>query len=188
MTQGPPDSNRPRPVHRDFAGREVTRPGPHVDDLDATAEDGAPDSGTFRRELTPVESAHDVRLARVEAATTRIEMALAQGHDLPDTEWARRHDVTVAGLADRVAVCEREREARGKWTVVIKWAKGIGSGGVLAALLWAITALGDRGKAQRDAEIQRETVRRLVDDVTRLREAWIADHALLEQHLRSYHP
>lgn len=183
-----PDSNRPRPVHRDYAGREPTRPGPHVDDLDATTEDAAPDSGAFRREMTPVEHSHEIRLSRVEVRTVEIESALARRSELPDTEWAKRHDAIVAGLADRVAVCEREREARSRWAAVIKWAKGIGSGGVLAALVWAVSALGDRGKSQRDAEIQRETVRRLVDDMTRLREAWIADHALLEQHLRSYHP
>ena len=179
-----PDSGRPRPVHRDFTGREATRPGPHVEDLEAT-DDERP--APFVRECTPVD-ALDVRLSRVEVRTVEIESALSRRSELPDTEWALRHDATVADLGRRVAVCEREREARSRWAAAIKWAKGIGSGGVLAALVWAITALGDRGKSQRDAEIQRETVRRLVDDMTRLREAWIADHALLEQHLRSDHP
>jgi hypothetical protein len=178
----PPDR---RPPHRDFAGRETTRPGPHVDDLAATVDetDGPPDSGSgrvrdFGRELTPVDH-HEIRLGRVEASLVRLETERAQGDHLPDTEWAAKIDGRIADLARRVEVCEREREARTRWAPVIKWARGIGGGGVLGALLWASAQLADSGAAAEAARRDRESLRGVVEDVRRLQLESAADHARL---------
>jgi hypothetical protein len=178
----PPDR---RPPHRDFAGRETTRPGPHVDDLAATVDetDGPPDSGSgrvrdFARELTPVDH-HEIRLGRVEASLVRLETERAQGDHLPDTEWAAKIDGRIADLARRVEVCEREREARTRWAPVIKWARGIGGGGVLGALLWASAQLADSGAAAEAARRDRESLRNVVEDVRRLQLDYAADHARL---------
>lgn len=167
-----PDSNRPRPVHRDYAGRESTRPGPHVDDLDATEDE------QFRREFTPVD-ALDVRLSRVEVRTVEIESTLARRSELPDTEWAQRHDATVADLKRRVAVCEEEREARTRWAPIIKWAKGIGAGGAVAVVLWAGKQVADSGAAAESSRRDRESLRTVVKDVRDLQLEFAADHARL---------
>jgi hypothetical protein len=178
----PPDRRQP---HRDFAGRETTRPGPHVDDLAATVDetDAPPDSGSgrvrdFGRELTPVDH-HEIRLGRVEASLVRLETERAQGDHLPDTEWAAKIDGRIADLARRVEVCEREREARTRWAPVIKWARGIGGGGVLGALLWASAQLADSGAAAEAARRDRESLRGVVEDVRRLQLESAADHARL---------
>lgn len=178
----PPDR---RPPHRDFAGRETTRPGPHVDDLSVTVDetDAPPDSGSgrvrdFGRELTPVDH-HEIRLGRVEASLVRLETERAQGDHLPDTEWARKIDGRIADLARRVEVCEREREARTRWAPVIKWARGLGGGGVLGALLWASAQLADSGAAAEAARRDRESLRNVVEDVRRLQLESAADHARL---------
>lgn len=171
----PPDRRQP---HRDFAGRETTRPGTHVDDLAATVDetDGPPDSGSGR--LTPVDH-HEIRLGRVEASLVRLETERAQGDHLPDTEWARRIDGRIADLARRVEVCEREREARNRWAPVIKWAKGIGGGAIFAGLLWAAAQLADSGAAAEAARRDRESLRGVVEDVRRLQLESAADHARL---------
>jgi hypothetical protein len=178
----PPDRRQP---HRDFAGRETTRPGPHVDDLSVTVDetDAPPDSGSgrvrdFGRELTPVDH-HEIRLGRVEAALVRLETERAQEAHLPDTEWAAKIDGRIADLARRVEVCEREREARTRWAPVIKWARGIGGGGVLGALLWASAQLADSGAAAEAARRDRESLRGVVEDVRRLQLESAADHARL---------
>jgi hypothetical protein len=178
----PPDRRQP---HRDFAGRETTRPGPHVDDLSVTVDetDAPPDSGSgrvrdFGRELTPVDH-HEIRLGRVEASLVRLETERAQGDHLPDTEWAAKIDGRIADLARRVEVCEREREARNRWAPVIKWARGIGGGGVLGALLWASAQLADSGAAAEAARRDRESLRNVVEDVRRLQLDYAADHARL---------
>lgn len=178
----PPDR---RPPHRDFACRETTSPGPHVDDLAATVDetDGPPDSGSgrvrdFARELTPVDH-HEIRLGRVEASLVRLETERAQADHLPDTEWAAKIDGRIADLARRVEVCEREREARTKWAPVIKWARGLGGGGVLGALLWASAQLADSGAAAEAARRDRESLRGVVEDVRRLQLESAADHARL---------
>ncbi len=178
----PPDR---RPPHRDFACRETTRPGLHVDDLAATVDetDGPPDSGSgrvrdFGRELTPVDH-HEIRLGRVEASLVRLETERAQADHLPDTEWAAKIDGRIADLARRVEVCEREREARTKWAPVVKWARGLGGGGVLGALLWASAQLADSGAAAEAARRDRESLRNIVEDVRRLQLDYAADHARL---------
>lgn len=178
----PPDR---RPPHHDFAGRETTRPGLHVDDLAATVDetDGPPDSGSgrvrdFGRELKPVDH-HEIRLCRVEASLVRLETERAQETHLPDTEWAAKIDGRIADLARRVEVCEREREARTKWAPVIKWARGLGGGGVLGALLWASAQLADSGAAAEAARRDRESLRSVVEDVRRLQLESAADHARL---------
>lgn len=172
----PPDRRQP---HRDFAGRETTRPGPHVDDLAATVDetDGPPDSGSGRV-LTPVDH-HEIRLGRVEAALVRLETERAQEAHLPDTEWAARIDGRIADLARRVEVCEREREARTKWAPLIRWAKGIGGGAIFAGLLWASAQLSDSGAAAEAARRDRESLRNVVEDVRRLQLDYAADHARL---------
>lgn len=179
----PPDRRQP---HRDFAGRETTRPGPHVDDVSAAIDeaDAPPDSGSgrvrdFARDLTPVELATDIRLARVEAAVIGLEARAGERDGLPDTEWARKIDVRLTDLARRVEVCEREREARTRWAPVIKWARGIGGGGVLGALLWASAQLADSGAAAEAARRDRESLRNVVEDVRRLQLDYAADHARL---------
>lgn len=170
----PPDRRQP---HRDF-GRETTRPGPRVDDLAATVDetDGPPDSGSGR--LTPVDH-HEIRLGRVEALASRLEIDNARRDNLPDTEWAAKIDGRIADLARRVEVCEREREARNRWAPVIKWARGIGGGGVLGALLWASAQLADSGAAAEAARRDRESLRNVVEDVRRLQLDYAADHARL---------
>ena len=179
----PPDR---RPPHHDFAGRETTRPGAHVDDLAATVDeaDAPPDSGSgrvrdFARELTPVEHSHEIRLGRVEALASRLEIDNARRDNLPDTEWAAKIDGRIADLARRVEVCEREREARTKWAPVVKWARGLGGGGVLGALLWASAQLADSGAAAEAARRDRESLRGVVEDVRRLQLESAADHARL---------
>jgi len=171
----PPDRRQP---HRDFTCRETTRPGPHVDDLSVTVDetDGPPDSGSGR--LTPVDH-HEIRLGRVEASLVRLETERAQEAHLPDTEWAAKIDGRIADLARRVEVCEREREARNRWAPVIKWARGIGGGGVLGALLWASAQLADSGAAAEAARRDRESLRNVVEDVRRLQLDYAADHARL---------
>ena len=171
-----PDSGRPRPVHRDFTGREATRPGPHVEDLEAT-DDERP--APFVRECTPVD-ALDVRLSRVEVRTVEIESALSRRSELPDTEWALRHDATVADLGRRVAVCEEERAARTRWAPVIKWAKGIGAGSAVAVVLWAGKQVADSGAAAESSRRDRESLRAVVDDVRKLQLEFAADHARLQ--------
>ena len=178
----PPDRRQP---HRDFAGRETTRPGPHVDDLSVTVDetDGPPDSGSgrvrdFGRELTPVDH-HEIRLGRVEASLVRLETERAQEAHLPDTEWARKIDGRIDDLGRRVEVCEREREARTRWAPVVKWAKGIGGGAIFAGLLWAAAQLADSGAAAEAARRDRESLRGVVEDVRRLQLDYAADHARL---------
>lgn len=174
-----------RPPHTDYAGRSVTSPGR---DLDAT-DDDAPDSGSgrFGRELTPVEHSHEIRLARVEAATVRIETSYEARGAMPDTAWAMRVDSRFDDLAARVKVCEDERDRRNRWAPVVKWAKGIGGGAVVTALVWAVMQIGAHGRSQRDSEIQADTIRTLVRDVRQMQLDFAADHALLFQHLRPDH-
>ena len=177
-----PDSNRPRPVHRDYAGREPTRPGPHVDDLEATD-----DERSFPREFTFVD-AITIRVATLEAESQRHAALLAETSTAAASrEWTQMRADVAQAKAD-AALCRAAEDRRLKWArpaVILKW---IGGGGITGALVWAVVAIGDAGAARRDAEIQREAVRRLVEEFRQLREAWIADHALLEMHLRSHHP
>lgn len=184
MTRDPDSGSGRPPGHRDWS-RVPTRPGPHVDPLDAT-EDDPPDSGSgrFGRELTPVEHAHEIRLARVEAATVRIETAYEGRGALPDTEWARRADARIDDVAARIKVCEDERDRRTRWAPVIKWAKGVGAGGVVTALVWAVVKIGDAGAAREGAARDAQIMRALVDDVRQMQLDFAADHALLYQHLR----
>ena len=175
-----PDSNRPRPVHRDYAGRESTRPGPHVDDLEATD-----DERSFPREFTPVD-AITIRVATLEAESQRHAALLAETSTAAASrEWTQMRADVAQAKAD-AALCRAAEDRRIKWArplVVFRW---VGGSSVFAALVWAVVAIGDAGAARRDAEIQRAEVRRLVDELKGLREAWIADHALLDLHLRNH--
>lgn len=173
MSREPPDSGKGR--HRDYSGREVTRPGVHVQTLDDTVD-----------ELTPVEHLAG-KVATVEGVTADLAMTLAERYEMPSTEaWSRlvermnAADRDRTAMSARVEVCEAERAHRAKWARVWTWAKGVGGGGVVAALVWAVTAVGDAGAsreaAARDAAIQRQ----LVDDVRALREATAADRALIQ--------
>jgi len=160
------------PGHRDFAGREITRPGPHVDPLDATEDD-------FPGPLTPVEHLqHEV--AQVKAAVIDHGATLAERYTMPHAEAWKRLEDRIAASEDRLKVCELERERRGRWTLILKWVKGIGAGGLAAALVWAVTMIGDAGAAREAAARDKATARQVHDDVRTLREQFAADHALLQ--------
>lgn len=173
-----------RPPHTDYAGRSVTSPGR---DLDAT-DDDAPDSGSgrFGREFTPVD-ALGVRLAAVEAATIRHDAQLAEASTAAASrEWQQmRADIEQAKADARL--CREQQERSQRWAPVVKWAKGIGGGAVVTALVWAVTQIGAHGRSTRDAEIQADTIRTLVRDVRQMQLDFAADHALLFQHLRPDH-
>lgn len=100
---GPPDSKPPRRrEHRDFAGRDTTRPGPHVD-LDATDDDFAPAP-------TPVDALTDAALDVGDAARTLAAHAISRAESermrarLADLEtWRKDTDawrLKLTGVAD----------------------------------------------------------------------------------------
>lgn len=154
--------------HVDWAGREVSRPGAPVDELAATHDD-------FRDEPTPIREFHrlEQRVANVEAVAIEARLRVEQADSLPSTEWAQR-------IEARVKVCEDERADRAKWAWIWKWAKGIGTGGVLTALAWAVMTIGNQGAARESARRDADILHRLIDDVRALRESTAADHALIQ--------
>jgi hypothetical protein len=183
------DTNR-LPGHRDFAGREITKPGPHVDPLGATEDD-------FPGPLTPVEHLqHEV--AQVKAAVIDQGATLAERYTLPHTEaWQRLvADIAEAraiaeAAAARAKICDLDRERRGKLAVVWKWAKGLGLGGIGTALVWAVVMIGDAGANREAARADKAAARKVIDDLdllrvqvdnqfSDLREKFAADHALLQ--------
>ena len=160
------------PGYQDYAGRETTRPGPHVDPLDAT-EDGFPGP------LTPVEHLqHEV--AQVRAAVIDHGATLAERYALPHTEAWRRLEADLAAVAERVKVCEVEREKRGRWTLIVKWAKGVGAGSVVMALVWAVAMIGDAGAAREASKRDKATAERVIEDVRGLRESFAALEARVQ--------
>ena len=176
-----PDSGSGR-AHRDYAGRSIPSPGPGRD-LDATDDDAAPDSGRFGREFTPVD-ALGVRIASLEAVAIRHDAQLAESATVQASrEWQQMRTDVDRALAD-ARLCREQQERAQRWAPAVRWIKGIGGGAVLTALVWAVTQIGAHGRSARDAEIQAETIRRLVDDVRRIQLEYAADHALLLQHLR----
>ena len=88
-----PDSGKGR--HRDYAGREVTRPGPHVPALDDTID-----------EVTPVEHLR-ARVDRVAGRMSEVEATI----DMPSWDEFKAMRVEVQHCAaDRI-----KREKRAKW-------------------------------------------------------------------------
>ena len=165
------DTNR-LPGHRDFAGREITKPGPHVDPLDKTEDD-------FPGPLTPVEHLqHEV--AQVKAAVIDHGATLAERYTLPHTEAWQRLEDRIAKAEARVEVCEIEREKRGRWTLILKWLKGIGAGGVVMTLVWAVTMIGDAGAAREASKRDKATAERVIEDVRGLRESFAALEARVQ--------
>lgn len=168
MTREPPDSGRGRLPHQDWSGREITRPGVHVEP---------------REKPTPVDELR-VRVGATESAVADHAATIAERYSMPSTEAWRR-------LEKRVAVCETERAARARWAKVWTWARGIGAGGVFAVLVWAVTAVGDAGASRERAARDAAALREVIDDVRVLRESTAADHALIQvllSTLRSHTP
>lgn len=165
-----PDSGKGR--HRDYAGREVTRPGPHVPALDDTIDD-------FPGGATPVDQLRS-RVDRVAEVVADHAAVIAERHDMPSSEAWARLEARLDDMAARVAVCEDERKAWARWARVWTWAKGIGAGGVLAALTWAVVQIGNAGADRERSRARAAAHDQLVVDVRLLREAFAADHALLQ--------
>lgn len=177
-----PDSGSGR-AHRDYAGRSITSPGPGRD-LDATDDDAAPDSGRFGREFTPVD-ALGVRIASLEAVAIRHDAQLAESATVQASrEWQQMRTDVDQALAD-ARLCREQQERAQRWAPVVKWVKGIGAGGVVTALVWAVVKIGDNGAAREAAARDAQIMRTLVDDVRDLQIEAAADHALLLQHLNS---
>lgn len=168
-----PDSGKGR--HTDYTRREVTRPGPHVSpSLDDTA-----DESSFPGGKTPVEHLR-ARVDQVAEVVADHAAVIAERHDMPSSEaWARLVS-RLDEMATRVAVCEDERKARAKWARIWTWAKGLGAGGVLAALTWAVVQIGNAGADRERTRARTAAHDQLVVDVRLLREAYAADHALLQ--------
>jgi hypothetical protein len=137
-------------------------------------------------ERTPVEHLID-RVATVEAVVVDHGATLAERYEMPHAEAWQRLEARIAearAIADaaaaRVKICDHDRERRGRWMSILKWAKGLAAGGVVGALVWAVTMIGDAGAAREAAARDKAEARRVFDDVRNLREQFAADHALLQ--------
>ena len=188
-----PDSGKGRRdrQHQDWSGKDPTRPGPHAPALDDTIDD-------FPGGATQVDQLRS-RVDRVAEVVADHAMVIAERHEMPSSEAWSRLEARLDDMAARVAVCEDERKARAWRTKVWTWAKGIGGGGILTALIWAVVQIGNAGADRERAKARAALLDRLVDDVkeirevdldairdeirneTRtLRESFAADHALLQ--------
>jgi hypothetical protein len=105
---------------------------------------------------------------------------LAERYTLPHTEAWQRLEDRIAKAEARVEVCEIEREKRGRWTLILKWLKGIGAGGVVMTLVWAVTMIGDAGAAREASKRDKATAERVIEDVRGLRESFAALEARVQ--------
>lgn len=124
-------------------------------------------------ELTPVEHLID-RVREVEAVVVDHASTLAERYEMPHAEAWQRLEARIAAAEARVKVCEDERESRSRWARVARWAKGLGAGSVLAALVWAVTMIGDAGAAREAAARDKAAAARVIEDVRGLRELFAA--------------
>ena len=142
----------PSPRHVDHT-REVTRPGPHVDDT--------PDE--FRDEPTPIREFHrlEQRVANVEGVALETKIRLEQADSLSSTEWAQRVDKQIAAVAvdakagaDLAAVVTSIRRRT--------WAAIGGSLGACAAALWFALGVARASGVKAGVDQERE-IRRAAD-------------------------
>ena len=152
----------PSPRHVDHT-REVTRPGPHVDDT-ATDADGYP------APATPVDAPTDAarefhrleqRVANVEGVALETKIRLEQADSLSSTEWAQRVDKQIAAVAvdakagaDLAAVVTSIRRRT--------WAAIGGSLGACAAALWFALGVARASGVKAGVDQERE-IRRAAD-------------------------
>ena len=142
----------PSPRHVDHT-REVTRPGPHVDD---TLDD-------FHDEPTPIREFHrlEQRVANVEGVALETKIRLEQADSLSSTEWAQRVDKQIAAVAvdakagaDLAAVVASIRRRT--------WAAIGGSLGACAAALWFALGVARASGVKAGVDQERE-IRRAAD-------------------------
>lgn len=146
------DDDPPSPRHVDHT-REVTRPGPHVDD---TLDE-------FRDEPTPIREFHrlEQRVANVEGVALETKIRLEQADSLSSTEWAQRVDKQIAAVAvdakagaDLAAVVTSIRRRT--------WAAIGGSLGACAAALWFALGVARASGVKAGVDQERE-IRRAAD-------------------------
>lgn len=143
----PPSGKFRRDVpHVDHAHRDVTRPGPHVED--------------FADEPTPIREFHrlEQRVANVEANALETRLRLEQADSLPSTEWAKGIDARIGLVADDAKA--GGDVARGLRRIkALAWgALGTAITGLGAALWFALGVAKASGVSEgvaREREIQR---------------------------------
>ena len=171
------------------------------------ATDGPPDSGRGRLrkrvrppsvdetidELTPVEhlieqvGAVKQEVAAVQAVVTDHAATLSERYEMPSSEAWQRMSRRMDDLADRLKVCETEREVRNRWAKWIRALLGMLGAGATSALAWVVVKIGDAGEErqaekQRAAQIQTmaDAIRALDARLTEITTSQAVDHARLD--------
>lgn len=149
----PPDSGKGRVPHVDHAFRDVTRPGPHVDDLAVTRDD-------FADEPTPIREHHrlEQRVANVEGVALETRIRLEQADSLPSTEWAKRTDARIDDVAVDAKAGGDVARAIKRVKALVWGALGTAIAGLGTALWFALgvaRASGHREGVEHEREVQR---------------------------------